>query len=163
MKTLCNNLPFLKLPNFLKILKGNEVALLARLPYFINRISCMRNFQAQLKKPFYPRLVLDCSEKIIIGNRKFKFNNIYPAGNCMLKTNNKNTRTWRRSGVFVINVEHISHHISKNFTWSFLEYFVSNGNFLMLPGIFVKLYLLKMPAVRSCIFQQPRNFQLHIF
>ena len=49
-----------------------------------------------------------------------------PAGNCMFKVNNRNTRTrckicskltiktperrhWRRSAVFIVNVEHISH------------------------------------------------------
>ena len=63
----------------------------------------------------------------------------------MLKTNNKSTRTWRRSGVFVINVEHISHHISKNFTWSFLEYFVLNGNFLI-------LYTLATPQLPAAYF-----------
>ena len=54
------------------------------------------------------------------------FNN-FPAGIYMLKVNNKNTRTrcnymfkvnnedtrakrqWRRSGVFIVNFEHISH------------------------------------------------------
>ena len=52
--------------------------------------------------------------------------NSFPAGNHMLKFNNKNTRTrceicskltikkskrhqWRRSGVFIVNFEHISH------------------------------------------------------
>ena len=51
---------------------------------------------------------------------------VYPAGICMLKVNNKNTRTtrevsskltvktserrqWCRSGVFTVNFEHISH------------------------------------------------------
>ena len=37
----------------------------------------------------------------------------YPAGNYMFKVNNGNTRTlqrqWRRSGVFIVNFEHISH------------------------------------------------------
>ena len=50
----------------------------------------------------------------------------FPAGNCMLKVNNRNTRKrceirskltiktterrqWRRSGVFIVNFEHISH------------------------------------------------------
>ena len=34
----------------------------------------------------------------------------YPAGNCMLKINNRNTRVVRRrSGVFIVNFEHISH------------------------------------------------------
>ena len=50
----------------------------------------------------------------------------YPAGNYMFKVNNRNTRTrceicskltiktperrqWRRSGVFIVNFEHISH------------------------------------------------------
>ena len=49
--------------------------------------------------------------------------NSYPAGNCMFKVNNRNTRTRceicskltiktperRRSGVFIVNFEHISH------------------------------------------------------
>ena len=52
--------------------------------------------------------------------------NILPAGNYMFKVNNKNTRTrceicskltiktperrhWRRSGIFIVNFEHISH------------------------------------------------------
>ena len=51
---------------------------------------------------------------------------VYPAGNCMFKVNNRHTRTrseicskltiktpqrrqWRRSGVFIVNYEHISH------------------------------------------------------
>ena len=50
----------------------------------------------------------------------------YPPGICLLKVNNRNTRTrceicskltiktpgrrhWRRSGVFIVNFEHISH------------------------------------------------------
>ena len=50
----------------------------------------------------------------------------FPAGNCMFKVNNTNTRTrceiyskltikiperrqWRRSGIFIVNFEHISH------------------------------------------------------
>ena len=46
----------------------------------------------------------------------------YPAGNYMFKVNNENTRTrcetrskltiktpWRRSGVFIVNVKHISY------------------------------------------------------
>ena len=52
--------------------------------------------------------------------------NILPAGNYMFKVNNKNTRTrceicskltiktperrhWRRSDIFIVNFEHISH------------------------------------------------------
>ena len=31
-----------------------------------------------------------------------------PAGNYMFQANNRNTR-WRRSGVFIVNFEHISH------------------------------------------------------
>ena len=51
---------------------------------------------------------------------------IFPSGICLLKVNNRNTRTrceicskltintperrqWRRSGVFIVNFEHISH------------------------------------------------------
>ena len=53
---------------------------------------------------------------------------VYPGGNYLLKFNNRSTRTrceicskltiktpkrrhWRRSGVFIVNFEHISHHI----------------------------------------------------
>ena len=33
-----------------------------------------------------------------------------PAGNYMFRVNNRNTRRhWRRSGVFIVNFEHISH------------------------------------------------------
>ena len=56
-----------------------------------------------------------CLEPRIIGSDHF------PAGNCMFKVNNRNTRTRceicskltiktpRRSGVFIVNFEHISH------------------------------------------------------
>ena len=43
------------------------------------------------------------------------FKHVIPAGNCMFKVNNKNTRTrceicqWGRSVVFIVNSEHISH------------------------------------------------------
>ena len=36
----------------------------------------------------------------------------FPAGIYLLKVNNRNTRTlhhWRRSGIFIVNFEHISH------------------------------------------------------
>ena len=32
-----------------------------------------------------------------------------PAGNYMFKVNNRNTRARRRSGIFIVNFEHISH------------------------------------------------------
>ena len=43
----------------------------------------------------------------------------HSVGNCMFKVNNRNTRTrhinnrrqWRRSGVFIVNFEHTSHHV----------------------------------------------------
>ena len=55
-----------------------------------------------------------------------KLNRTYPAGICLLKVNNRNTRArceicskltikiperrhWRRSGIFIVNFEHISH------------------------------------------------------
>ena len=34
---------------------------------------------------------------------------IYPVGIYLLKVNNRNTRTRCRSGVFIVNFEHISH------------------------------------------------------
>ena len=54
---------------------------------------------------------------------------VYPAGNYMFNINNRNTRTrceicskltikiperhqWRRSGIFIVNTEHISHLVS---------------------------------------------------
>ena len=67
------------------------------------------------------------SSKIILFRLMFFYIvHDYPAGNYMLKVNNRNTRTrceicskltiktperphWRRSGVFVVNFEHISH------------------------------------------------------
>ena len=33
----------------------------------------------------------------------------YPADIYLLKVNNRNSRTWRRSGIFIVNFEHISH------------------------------------------------------
>ena len=56
----------------------------------------------------------------------FDISQIYPAGNYMFKVNNRNTRTrcdicskltikiperchWGRSGIFIVNFEHISH------------------------------------------------------
>ena len=35
----------------------------------------------------------------------------FPTGNYLFKVNDKNTRTtpWRRSGIFIVNFEHISH------------------------------------------------------
>ena len=52
----------------------------------------------------------------------YSVQSIFPAGNYMFKVSNKNTRTrcenmfkvnnkdtWRRSGVFIVNFEHISH------------------------------------------------------
>ena len=62
-------------------------------------------------------------------NRNYEVNMSYfPAGNYMFKVNNRNTRTkceicskltiktperrqWRRSGVFIVNFEHISHFV----------------------------------------------------
>ena len=34
---------------------------------------------------------------------------VVPAGNYIFKVNNRNTSFWRRSGVFIVNFEHISH------------------------------------------------------
>ena len=64
-------------------------------------------------------------EKIILGiqlhnkiirSLTYTFYNKYcplPASNCLLKANNSNTRKtwrhWRRSSVFIVNFEYISH------------------------------------------------------
>ena len=56
-------------------------------------------------------------QKIFYTSKSFlHISVIYPAGNYMFKVNNTNFRTrtlkrhqWRRSGIFIINFEHISH------------------------------------------------------
>ena len=65
-------------------------------------------------------------DEIISINNYASIHHIFPAGNCMFKVNNRNTRTWceicskltikiperrhwRRSGIFIVNLEHISH------------------------------------------------------
>ena len=62
------------------------------------------------------------------GNFALLFGQLYSAGNDMFKVNNRNIRTrcgicskliittperlhWRRSGVFIVNFEHISHFV----------------------------------------------------
>ena len=66
------------------------------------------------------------AEEITIAPGEGKEPTSIPAGNYMFKVNNRNTRTmwelcskltikaperrqWRRSGVFIVNFEHISH------------------------------------------------------
>ena len=57
-----------------------------------------------------PMLQLLCSNHFVrkaFGNLILNLN---PANNYMFKVNNRNTRRhWRRSGIFIVNFEHISH------------------------------------------------------
>ena len=69
----------------------------------------------KVKPCSYDRLI-----KVKSSHQTYFYNNTtsnvsFPAGNCMFKVNNRNTRTrceirhWRRSGIFIVNFEHISH------------------------------------------------------
>ena len=71
----------------------------------------------------FPHHVFD----YVLSSQDIKYFGPFPAGNYLFKVNNKSTRTrceicseltiktperrqaWRRSGVFIVNFEHISH------------------------------------------------------
>ena len=55
-----------------------------------------------------PMAISSIISEILI--RQWIINNwVNPANTYLFKVNNKNTSQWRRSGVFIVNFEHISH------------------------------------------------------
>ena len=80
--------------------------------------------------------------KTALKNLEFTGN---PADNYMLKVNNGNTKTWRRSGVFIVNFEHISHLVLV-FVLLTLSRQMPAGKQQRLSSIFSKIADLALPV-----------------
>ena len=75
---------------------------------------------------YFPNSLKTIKAFLFYSSIRFVFETVFPAGIYLLKVNNRNTRTrceicskltintperrhWPRSGVFIVNFEHISH------------------------------------------------------